>query len=122
MLARIQIDDAPANIAAMLERGAFHSHQDGQWRYSAWGGDTVYVNDPTAQFDAHATFPKGRGAAVCKAPALFACIYGDGTRGLTDWDGDRERLLWHIYSAKDDGERQQREWIAAQFIPEKVAS
>jgi hypothetical protein len=114
-LATIKIDDTPENVAAMMARGQFHSHQDGRWRYSAFGGDTAYCNDPTAKFDARAAFDGGLGAAVCKAPAMFAAIHRDGTRGLTMWDADRERQLWFIYRAQSDGERARREWIAAQF-------
>lgn len=111
----IQIDDSPAAVAAMMQHGRFHSHQDGRWRYSPYGGETVHCNDPTAQFPLRASFSHGWAAAACPEVGIFAAIYGDGTRGLTEWDAAREWKLSHLYAPRHDGERDQRAWIAAQF-------
>lgn len=117
-LASIEIDADPVNIAAMMEVGALHSHQDGRWRYSRYGGETAYVNDPTVSFEDRAEFAGGRAAAVCRSLGLIATIYGDGTRSITTWRGDIQPVLWQIYGAKDPGEREQRDWIAAHFMRE----
>lgn len=111
---RIEIDPAPENVAAMMERGQFHSHQDGRWRFSPYGGETVHVNDPTERFEARAEFGKGVAAAVCRAAGLFARIHHDGTRGLLRWESSVLRL-WDHYGPRDEHERAQREWIEAAF-------
>ena len=114
-LARITIDDSPANIAAMMKRGQFHSHQDGAWRYSPYGAETVYVNDPTAQFENRATFSHGYGAAVCVAAGLVAFFYFDGTRSAQPWDAKQQLHVWQLYGPKRPGEREMREWVEAAF-------
>lgn len=114
-LETIEIDPAPANVAAMMGKGHFHSHQDGRWRYSPFGGETVYCNDPTERFPLRADFPNGWGAAACPDAGIFARIYGDGTRGLTEWEARRETMLMHLYAPRHEGERAQRAWIAGQF-------
>lgn len=114
-LQTIQIDPAPANIAAMMQRGGFHSHQDGRWRYSPYGGETVYVNDPTERFESRAEFGNGVGAAVCRAEEIYARIHKDGTRGLRTWNWCSERRLWDTYAPRYPEEAAQREWLAAAF-------
>lgn len=112
---RIEIDTTPANIVKMMEKGQFHSHQDGQWRYSPYGSDTVYVNDPSEHFSARAQFPNKRAAAICKDFGLIATFFQDGTRSITKWDQSSQPVLWQIYGAKDEGERMQRDWIKSKF-------
>lgn len=119
-LASITIDTSPANIADMMSRGQFHSHQDGRWRYSPFDGETVYVNDPTEQFDAHETFAQRCAGAVCRSYGLYAQVFSDQTRGLNRWDAKRTGLLWQLYSPSYPGERQFREWTEAQLASEEA--
>lgn len=114
-LASLQIDATPANVAELMKRGHFHAHQDGRWRYSPYGAETVYVNDPTEHFDARETFANNRGAAVCVGLSLVAYDYQDGTRGLWWWDEMKQAVLDQLYGFKDDGARQTREWVKARF-------
>ncbi len=111
-----QIDTAPANIAAMLAVGSIHAHQDGRWRYSPHGGETVLVNDPTEQFDTRATFG-GVDVAACCNPPLFAVHYRDGTRGLNAWAATNYPLLWQLYGPSNDAERQWRAWVLREMAP-----
>lgn len=111
----MQIDATPANVAEMMTRGQFHAHQDGRWRFSPYGAETVYVNDPTEHFDARESFPNNRAAAVCLPFALVAYHYQDGTRGLWRWDDLQQAVLDQLYVFKDDGARQTREWVKARF-------
>lgn len=111
-LQTITIDSNPANVAAMMARGFFHSHQDGRWRYSPFGGETTYCNDPTERFPLRAEFPNGWSAAADPGAGIFARIYSDGTRGLDAWgDGKTHQRVAMLYAPRHEGERQQREWI-----------
>lgn len=114
-LPEIQIDSSPASVAEMMTRGFFHSHPDGRWRYSPFGGETAHCNDPTEHFPLRASFSHGWGAAACPDHKIFARYYGDGTRGLTEWEDRRERLLARTYAPRHAGEREQRAWIARAF-------
>lgn len=114
-LSTIEIDDAPENVAAMMDRGHFHAWQDGMWRYSPFGGETVYCNDPTAKFDAQAQFSDGVTGAVHVGLCLMARRYRDGTRGLDRWDARRTPVVWQMYAPAYPGDREWREWIASHF-------
>ena len=109
----VEIDATPANVADMMTRGHFHAHQDGRWRYSPFGGETVHVNDPSEHFDAREAFANNRAAAVCKSLGLVAYHYADGTRGLWRWDAMKQAVLDQLYGFRDQGERDCRAWVAA---------
>lgn len=109
----VEIDTAPATIAAMIAGGMFHTHQDGQWRFSPFGGETALVSDPTAGFDAAATFGRLR-VAACREPALFAVGYSDGTSALHKWP-DNWPVMWQIYAARGGHETALRAWVQEFF-------
>jgi len=111
-LEMIQIDDSPANVLAMMGAGQFHAHQDGRWRYSPYGGDTAHVNDPTAKFPERRSFGDHLEACAHPGAALFAIRWSDGTRGLTLWKADSQRMLWQMYGPRNAEERDMRDWLA----------
>jgi hypothetical protein len=111
----IEIDAAPLSVALLMKCGAFHSHQDGRWRFSPYGGETVYCNDPTEQFPHRAEFGHGLGAVACLDPPMYASIYRDGTRGLSDWDPRREGRMRLLYPAAKPEERAKETWLADIF-------
>jgi hypothetical protein len=113
----VAIDDAPEAVAEMLTRGAIHAHQDGAWRFSEWGKPSAYINDPTANFPHRATFANGRAAMAHPGLGIFAVHYSDGTRGIYTWDRNTT-LLWQLYGARDEGERQEREWLRNLMQPD----
>lgn len=117
----ITISDDPANVRDMMERGSFHSHQDGRWRYSPYGGATTYCNDPTAQFPVRAEFSDNQAGAACPALGIYAHIHSDGTRGLRTYSETSERVLAQIYGPRNAGEREFREWLFA-TMAETVAA
>ncbi len=109
----ITIDDSIDNIREMMERGMFHSWQDGKWRYSPHGREpTVYVNDPTARFPIAATFANGIEGKAAPEAGLFAQIHGDKTRGVRAFSED-VKTVFRIYGPKNEGERAFREWLLA---------
>ena len=114
-LATIQIPTDPATIKAMMAAGRFHSWQDGRWRYSPYGGETVYCNDPTEQFSPRVEFGKGRAAAICKPQGIYAVYYGDGTRGLCEWDADLHTKLRLLYGFSHVSEREQYDYLEKEF-------
>lgn len=105
-LAKISIDTAPANVLAMLAAGSFHSHQDGKWRFSPYGGETVYCDDPTEQFPIRCEL-----GAICGN--LFSHVFSDGTRGLYVYDEKGLAVLWQIYGPTSEHERSFRAWLLA---------
>jgi hypothetical protein len=109
----VEIDTAPAVVAAMMAGGHFHTHQDRRWRFSPFGGDTVHVSDPTAGFDASASFGAWRVAASREA-GLFFVGYQDGTSGLYAWP-DNWPMVWQLYSPKGEHERALRAWVQEFF-------
>jgi hypothetical protein len=113
-LATITIDTAPANIAAMSETGRFHSWQDGNWRYSGHGLETVHCNDPTEQFDARATFGNCEVSAHI-GTGLFSQSYRDGTRGIEKWDDKHRAIVWQIYKADYPEMQKCRDWLLSAF-------
>lgn len=110
-LPSIIIDDTPANVATMLARGFFHSHQDGRWRYSPFGGETAHCNDPTARFELHESFPNDRAASADPASGLVARVYRDGTRSVNRWDRAQQNVLDHLYGPADAGDKASRDWL-----------
>ncbi len=112
----ITIDNDPANIRAMMAVGHFHSHQDGRWRYSPFGGGTVHVTpSPIARFEKSADLSHGYAAAAHPTAGLFARIYGDGTRGVYEWNSRHEHVLAQLYGPRNAGCAAQRKWFFDTF-------
>ena len=109
-IATILIDTSPASIAKLCEKGHFHSHQDGRWRYSPFNGETHYCNDPTTDFTERAEF-NGRACGIHREANLYFVFHRDGTRGLGLWDPDLQWKVWLQYKGMNPTHAAQMEWI-----------
>lgn len=102
-------------IAAMCEKGHFHAHQDGRWRYSPFGGETHYCSDPTTEIRER-TEIDGCACGIDRDANLFFIFHRDGTRGLQAWDAKLQWAVWHRYGGGlNPTHTAQMQWIMARM-------